>query len=389
MKAGFAWGALVLVVLACGLPLFRGAVAAPGETTAGASAEHTPEDRRPHVEIARPQKKTVYRRLELPGEVLPDQQAAIFARVQGYVAVVHVDRGDSVKAGDPLAEIAVPELDKKLERQKAELALCSPARDRDQATLAWREAAFRRLEGLSRTSVYAVTAEAMDEARGRSEVARAELELTRARADLVRAEIAETQSLRELAALRAPFAGVVTERWVDPGDLAQPGVTKLLQLMKADPVRVRIAVPETDVPHLRADSQARISFGELSGWETRVQVARSFWALTRSTKTMWAEIDLPNADERIRPGMFAHVQVDLEAHPDALVLPAVALVAEKKKTFVYVVKDGVAKKVPVVLGVDDGVEFEAREGIGPADEVVVSGKNMLSDGTEVRTASRR
>jgi RND family efflux transporter MFP subunit len=224
----------------------------------------------------------------------------------------------------------------------------------------------------------------LDEARGKFEIAKAELAVTQAREIGFRATVEKTQSLVDFATLRAPFDGVITERWTDPGELIQPGTTKMFHLMKVDSVRIRIDVPEVDVPHVRQESVAKITFRELQGTPFESPVSRIFWALLKSTKTMWVEIDVQNKERVVRPGMFAQVEIELEAYPEVLVLPAAALVTEKKKSFVFIVKDDVAKKVPVSVGVDTGIEFEVKEGIQPSDWIIVSGKNLVSDGTEVR-----
>jgi multidrug efflux pump subunit AcrA (membrane-fusion protein) len=91
----------------------------------------------------------------------------------------------------------------------------------------------------------------------------------------------------------------------------------------------------------------------------------------------------------VRPGTFAHVSIELDSHAGALVLPASALVTEKKKAFLFVVRDGVARKVLVKVGYDDGIEFEVSEGITETDEVIITGKNLVSDGEKVRTTRRK
>jgi RND family efflux transporter MFP subunit len=158
--------------------------------------------------------------------------------------------------------------------------------------------------------------------------------------------------------------------------------------MQIDPVRVRIHVPSTDVSFVRPEAKSRLAFDELPGREFEAQVGRIFWALKPATKTMAVEFDLPNPDKAIRPGMFAHVSLDLDARPNVLVLPAAALVMEKKKTFVFVVKDGVAKKVSIKVGADTGIEIEVVEGIADADEVIVNGKNLVSDNDKVRATKK-
>ncbi len=344
----------------------------------------TVDDKRPHVEVAKPVRKTITRKLKLPGDVLPDQQVAVFARVQGYLESIAVDRGSFSRGGDLLAKISVPELEKQLAKEQADLAVCGPSIVRDEATLAWRKAIWERLEKVAADVRHLVNQESLDDARGRFETAKAELDLTKARELGLRAMVEKTQAMIDFATLRAPFDGVITERWVDPGDLIQPGTTKLLHFMQVDPVRVRIHIPESDVPSVRPESRARITFDELSGKTFEAQVSRIFWALNRNTKTMAVEIDLKNPDKVLRPGMFARVEVGLDERSGALVLPASALITEKKKSFVFVVRNDVVKKVAIRVGFDDGIEFQVGEGISEQDEIVVTGKNLVADGEKVR-----
>lgn len=346
------------------------------------------EDKRPHVETALPVRKTLYRKLALPGDVLPYEQAAIFARVQGYLKSAPVDRGTFVEAGDLLATISVPELEKQLEKERAELAMCAPKVARDRAALAWKEAIYTRLEELGEKTPNLINRETLDDASGQFEVAKAELGLTQSGEAVLRAAVDRTQAMIEFATIRAPFDGVVTERWVDPGDLVQPASTKMFHVMRTDPVRVRIHIPQSDVQSVRDDSRAVIRFDELPDRKIEAAVARRFWALDRGTKTMSTEIDVTNPDTAIRPGMFARVEVELEARPGALTLPASALISERKKTFVFVIRDGTAKKAPITVGIDDGIEFEVRDGIQDDDEVIVTGKNLVSDGERARTTRR-
>lgn len=346
------------------------------------------DDKRPHVEVAKPVKKTITRKLKLPGDVLPDQQVAVFARVQGYLESIAVDRGSFARAGDLLAKISVPELEKQLAKEQADLAVCGPSIVRDEATLAWRQAIWERLQKAAANIRDLVNQESLDDARGRFETAKADLELTKAREVGMRATVEKTQAMINFATIQAPFDGVVTERWVDPGDLIQSATTKLLHYMKLDPVRIRIHIPESDVPSVRPESRAKITFDELPGKTFEAQVSRLFWALNRNTKTMAVEIDLKNSDRALRPGMFARVEVGLDERPGALVLPAGALITEKKKSFVFVVRDEVVKKVAIRVGFDDGIEFQVAEGLSEQDEIVVTGKNLVADGEKVRVTRK-
>jgi RND family efflux transporter MFP subunit len=348
--------------------------------------------KRPHVEVARPQRKAIHRRLKVAGEARPNQEAGIYARVQGYVESVPVDRGSWVKQGDVLARIAVPEIERMIDKERAELALCEPSLRKATAERDWRKAVWERLDRISKRTPDLINAELLDDASGRYATAEAEVALTKARERTFEAAVAKTQAMLDFATLRAPFDGVITERWVDPGALTQVGTTKLLHLVQADVVRVRVHVPQSDVVSVREESTAEVSVDELPGRTFQAKVGRLFWGLARETKTMAVEFDIRNegADRTawVRPGMFARVAMNLDPRPNVLVLPASALVVEKKKTFVFVATDGVAKRVAVDVGMDNGVEFEAKSGVAETDEVVVAGKNLVSDNDKVRVTRR-
>ena len=379
---------LLFAIAAIGLAPFskflRGTPTPASPTIASAD-----DDKRPYVETAHPARKTVYRKLDLPGDLIPNQQVTLYSRVQGYLETISVDRGSFVKKGDVLVRISVPELEKELAGEKADLETFAPSAARDKAKLDWTEAIWKRLDDTWKKTPDLVTRDLLDDARGRYETAKAELDLTRSREPGMRATVERTQAMIDFATIRAPFDGVVTERWVDPGDLIQPATTRMLHLMEMDPLRIRIWVPESDVPFVRGDSLAKIAFDELAGKLFEARVSRESWALNRSTKTLAVEIDLKNPDRRVRPGMFAHVTIELDAHPDALVLPASALVSVKKKAFVFVVEQGIARKTPVKVGADDGIEFEVVDGVKPEDEVIITGKNLVSGGEPVRSTLKR
>ena len=322
----------------------------------------------------------------LPGEVLPFQQVGVYARVQGFLESIAVDRGDIVRKGQVLAKIAVPELEKERVRQEAELALCPPSIARDQAILRWRETGRNRLQGIAEKTPNLVTRDELDDAVGRHETAKAELELTQAREASLRAAVEETQAMIDLATIRAPFDGYITGRWADPGALVHPGKTKILHLMQADPLRVRIHIPQDEVSHIRNESPARIEFpfAEVPGEPFTHPIKRLFWALNRNTKTMSTEIDMPNPDRTLRPGMYAEVTIPFGKPAEA----GEEKTRHEERTAYYVLvvvekvvngeKRYTVQKTKIEIGHDDGVDFEVIKGVGAGTDVIIRGKNLVS-----------
>src|SRR5262249_28916652 len=130
------------------------------------------EDKRPHVEVARPVRKTVHRRFETTGNVIPNQQVVLYARVEGYVQSIGVARGSAAEPGGVPGKIAVPELEAELAKEEADLAVAGPSLARDEANVAWLEAVWRRIAEAAKGSPNLVNPEALDEARGRYETAK-------------------------------------------------------------------------------------------------------------------------------------------------------------------------------------------------------------------------
>ncbi len=326
-------------------------------------------------------------RRELAAEVVPFQDVGLFSRVQGYLESIRVDRGDRVRAGDVLAKIAVPELEKELAEREADLALSPLQAALDEAERAWKEAVWKNLSETARRSPHLVNQDVLDRARGDYESAGAQLETTRAREASLRAAAARVRAMVELSELRAPFDAIVTERWADPGHLAHPASTKLLHLVQVDPVRVRFYLPQADVSYLSPKGEARIAFdfSEVAGEPFQAPVSRLFWSLNPETKTMSTEVDLPNPQGAIRPGMSARVAIEVNRPEEAKRKPRPV---ERAEHFVFVVREGRAAKVAVQIGYDNGIEFEVTKGLTGAEEVIVLGKNLVTDGVRVRTSKR-
>lgn len=351
------------------------------------------DDKLPNVEVKKPEKKTIYRKLTQPGTFVANQQATLYARVSGYVKEVKVDIGKEVKENDVLAEIEVPELQKQVERDKAELDLCGPMVDRAKAERDWRKAQYERADELIKKSKNLITQDAVDELKGKYNISEADLKVTDARTASLKAAHEKSLEMVKFATIRAPFNGIISARFVDKGDLTQPGLTKMFHIVQTNPVRCVVFVSEPDTRWVQDGKLVVLAIGGMSDGKFAspdgkpTSVSRYSKALNENTKSMRVEIDVKNEDGSIRPGMFANVTVDLQPHPDALTVPAGALIVEKKKAFLFVVKGGIATKTQVIVKLDNGIELEV-EGISEQDDVIVSGKNMVSDGERVRVSTK-
>src|SRR6266849_5476476 len=200
------------------------------------------------------------------------------------------------------------------------------------------------------------------------------------------------QALADYTKVRAPYDGVVTARFADPGALIQGATSSATQavplftIMDVSTLRFYVNVPQEDAPFVKKGTPATIVLKEPAQKTIETTVTRSTMSLDPSTRTMLVEIDILNPGEALVSGMFVEVVLSLRQHRDALVIPPAALVADNSSKAVFVVDQGVAHKVSVTTDIDDGVWVEVTSGLTGAEDVVVVGKSQLVDGKPVKAS---
>jgi RND family efflux transporter MFP subunit len=319
----------------------------------------------PAVRIAQPSRGDIIRFVTLPGTVRANQQATLFAKVAGYLSQITVDKGDNVKQGQLLAQLEVPELAADVKKYEADAKLLQIELDR-----------------LTQAKIKApdlILPQDLDKARGALEVAQAGRE--------------RTQTLLGYAKIAAPFGGVVTMRYVDPGAFVRaataggpPESAAIVTIMDFDIVRIQCAIPEIDAPLVRVGEPVKVSVDGLPNRVFDGKVTRFSYALDEATRTMLVETDLPNPDHDLRPGMSATVKTGVENHANALLVPVDAVVMEKAAAFVFKFVEGKAKKTPVTLGFSDGINIELLKGLIEGEPVILVGKGTFADGQPVQLA---
>jgi membrane fusion protein (multidrug efflux system) len=290
--------------------------------------------------------------------VWPQQQATLYARVAGYLQSLDVDKGDHVQAGALLARIEVPEL--------------LSARARQQAELGAAKAEFDRLQESIKRAPDLVVPLTVDQARGRMEIARASLE--------------QSEAMLRYATLSSPFAGVVTQRYVDPGALIQAG-TAVVTVMDFSKVRLQVAVPELEASRVALGQPVSVSTENLPDAGFKGKVTRFAYALDTASRTMLTEVSLDNPRLELRPGMLVTAKLGIQRHDGATLMPADALVMEKTNAFAYVLDNGKAAKRPIKIGFADGQNVEILEGLKPEDAILRVGKRAMSDGQPVKVVA--
>ncbi|HEX3586564.1 MAG TPA: efflux RND transporter periplasmic adaptor subunit, partial [Candidatus Angelobacter sp.] len=314
-----------------------------------------------------PHRGEVSRFINLPGEVRPLYEVTLFAKVDGYLDKLTVDKGDSVKAGDLIADIDVPELRANLVKYKAELELAQAEfKQMSEATAADSEATKNRLAVAS----------------GKLAVAKGNVQYT--------------ESMLKYARVVAPFSGIITKRYVDPGAYipvpnaaSTPEAAAIVNLTDFKTVRLQVAVPETEATHVKIGQSIRWTADDFPGEHFDGTVTRAYWALDKATKTMLTETQIANPGMKLQPGMLVNARIGIEKKSDALLLPAEALVKEKTNSFIFIFNDGKLKKAPVQVGFNDGTNVEIVAGVKPADLAIVPGQLALRDGQPVKVAEEK
>jgi membrane fusion protein (multidrug efflux system) len=314
------------------------------------------------VKVAPPKRDEIIRYVTLPGSIRANQQATLYAKIAGYLKSLSVDKGSPVEAGQSLGEIEVPELLADLAKFKAEVKVA----DTD----------FQRISTALKKSPDLITPQSIDEAKGRLEIAAANLE--------------RTETLLRYTKITAPFSGIVTARFVDPGAFIASATSgsaaqtaAIVTLADFKTVRAQVALPEIEASLVQLGQPAKLSVEGLAGRTFEGKVSRFSYALDDATKTMLVEVDLPNADLTLRPGMYATIKIGVEKHSDALVIPSDALMMEKLNAFAFTIANSKAKKTPIKTGFTDGAKVEVISGITEADTVILIGKLPLTDGTPI------
>jgi HlyD family secretion protein len=395
----------------------------------------------PEVTIVYPAYAALGWAVQQPGSMEAFEETSIVPKIAGYVQKWNVDIGDGVRKGDILAQLWVPDLEadlkqrnvevqqarKALEVAEAHLASTAAAVEearaalgRARANLAFWQKHFQRISRLdnsvidkqvkeeTRNQLQSAEATAQEaEARAaRAEADRQESAAVRNkdRADVAVAEAAQQkmQTLVDYATLIAPFDGVVTQRNINTGDFVQPPAgpptTPLYVLHRRDLVRVFVDVPESDAVRIKDGAPARVRVPILQDREFDGKVRRMSYSLKRQTRTLRAEIDLPNSEDLLRSGMYAYAAIQVE-RSNTLTLPASAIstqgdVNEGYQDFCYIWENGKVRRMPIKIGSrgEGRVEVLKKRGrqgwedFSGEEKVVERGLSVLSDGQEVLLA---
>jgi len=339
----------------------------------------------PVVTVVHPQRGEIVRTLDLPGDAVGMYETALHAKVTGYLKSISVDKGDWVKRGQVLAVIEVPELHSNLAQAQARLEI--------------QRVTYQRLRRVQQSDPRLVSQEDVDMAFAKYQEAQAAVQTL--------------QTMVDYTQVVAPFDGVITGRFADPGaliragggdfgvnetsGLVSPGATEgagghrtgggpILTIADISELRIYLYVPEQDYPYIQRGMPATLRFDEFPGRVFHAQVARYANSLDLSTRTMLVEIDMPNPGHKVYPRSYAHVTLDLVRHQNALQVPSAAVHGSGDTARVWIVRDGKLALVPVTTGISKGNVVEITSGLNDDSLVVEPYSNTLSAGEKIRTS---
>jgi membrane fusion protein, multidrug efflux system len=342
----------------------------------------------PQVSVVHPQRGEMVLSIELPGDLVGYYEAALHAKVTGYLQSIGVDKGDTVKKGQVLATIQVPELHSNLQRAQADLEI--------------KRLTYARLKRVQQSDRRLVSQEDVD--------------MAYAKYKQSQASVHTLQTLVGYTEIVAPFDGIITGRFVDPGALVaagggdigvnetsaliSPGATEgsgghrldggpLLTIANTDRLRVYVYVPGKWCRYIRRGTPAAVTFDEVPGLTVSSSVTRYAGALDLTTRTMLTEVDIDNTNHQLYPRMYAHVKLDLVSHPQALRLPITAVNQEEQSATVMVVSRGSALTRSVSLGLTQPDYVEITSGLSPDDLIINPFSPDLRDGETVSYAEPR
>ena len=372
--------ALLLLAAALGIGVWR-------HHSLNAQVMATAEQRRdfvPTVRTAVVRASSGTMSVSWPGTTEAFAQANIYARASGYISKRNVDIGSRVKAGDLLAEITAPEVEHQIAQAEGTLeqlraTLLQAEANRDLAQVTWDRDRKLVQQGWA-------TQQLGDTDRLTLEARVAAVAVARANITAQEAQLRVLNQQKTYQSVKAPFDGVITQRNVDVGALVQEDAasgTFMFTLAHSDIIRIQLYVPQDDALDVAAGTQAVVRVPEMPGRDFPGQVTRIADALQPGTRTLLTEIDVPNPDHVLSPGMYCRVELKIRRKTPSLIVPSEAVIFNRDGLSVAVVDDGVVHLRKITSVRDFGTTVEVSAGVAEGDKVVLNPQVDLTDGRKV------
>jgi membrane fusion protein (multidrug efflux system) len=304
----------------------------------------------PIVKCEKPTREVVKISLQFNGDVLPILQAGIFSKVSGNLENIYADMGSKVYSGQLLATIDSTELYQQFQQSNA--------------TYQNARMTFDRVQQLIDKNL--ASKQDLDNADAAMKVAKANYEAAATRLSYAR--------------IIAPFSGIITKRFLDPGALVTANNATLFTLMDLDRIKIIVNIPEKDVQSIYKVRAAHVTLDALPGKEFEGIVTRVSDALDLTTRTMAIQIEVSNLAHAIKPGMFATVQMAVAEHPNAITLPTNSILKDDSSQYVFILDERRAKRLRVMIGAELLERTEIISGLVGNETIITVGQQFVKDG---------
>jgi RND family efflux transporter MFP subunit len=319
--------------------------------------------------------------ISLPATTTAFEAANIFARTSGYIEKRHVDIGDQVKAGTPLAEITAPELDHQISQAQATLAQYQATLHQTEASHELARVTNARDSGLVKQGW--LTQQQGDNDRLTLAAQEAAVGVAQSNISAQEAQIRVLSQEKAYQRVIAPFDGVVTQRYIDNGSLVQSGSTMMFTMMHSDVIRIQLYVPQDEAYGVEPGVKAVVHVPEMPDRAFPGTVTRIAHALQPGSRTLLTEIDVPNPDGAISPGIYCVVDLQIPRRTPAFVVPADAVVFDQDGLHVAIVRSGTVHLQKISIARDLGKQVVIEQGVKPGDQVVLNPVVDLAEGARV------
>jgi len=316
----------------------------------------------PIVQVMSVRYRTLHHKVTVPAGIESFRKAILYAHVPGYLKYLNVDKGDFVHKGQVLAYIQDPELYQTYQRMVARVRIA--------------DLTYRRIKGVWLDHPALISKERVQQKLA------AYLKAV--------AEMRHEEALLSYKTIAAPFDGMITQRFVDPGKLISEGTNAtttaqpIVTLEQVDTLRAYVWVPADVAPQIKRGQRVEVHFAGLPHQTFSGRVTRYDFAENQRTRTMRTEVDLSNPGLLIHPGMYGKFTFYLQRYRNAVVIPGAAIMARRDKPYsVMIVKNGKALEVPITTGIDNAKWIQVLTGISVGDRLVVSGKWHVHSGEKV------
>lgn len=340
--------------------------------------------------------------IHLVAEFRPYREIDVMAKVSGYLNKITVDMGDRVSTGQVLATLEIPEMADdqsraraSIDRSTAELARARHEVQRAESASQMAQLNYDRLNNVSKARPGLLAQQELDTAKSRALEAAAQLagaksavEATEQGVKVFRAESSRVNTLLNYTRVVAPFTGVITRRYAEVGSMVQAGTTSqnnvlpIVRLAQDNPLRLELPIPESAVRFVKVGFPVTVHIPTLDR-DIPAKIDRFSSQLQTSTRTMSAQLDVPNPGYAIKPGMFAEVNFRFESDSDALVAPIMALDGAGETRQALRIVNGVLSQVTVKIGSESSEFATILSGLAAGDLLVLSGRAQLKPGASV------